>query len=211
MENNPDRFSVIARSRKQVARPHASSARCDPPISARRSPSSRHLAPINAQESEDYGRRVKGHASSIVHVTRRRHPRMSSGHVSKLCKVLDFASEWVSKLGNRLQTAQDQRRKPAVSLRLSGFGFTAGVRSWATPSFAAVAAEGQQKKVISEILTDGRRLINAMSVKLIRAISRRRHRADCGGSSVRERAIEDKIRINLRVQEIPACSEKVSR
>ncbi|GBP75777.1 hypothetical protein EVAR_60090_1 [Eumeta japonica] len=49
MENNPDRFSVIARSRKQVARPHASRARCDPPISARRSPSSRHLAPINAQ------------------------------------------------------------------------------------------------------------------------------------------------------------------
>ncbi|GBP56141.1 hypothetical protein EVAR_23580_1 [Eumeta japonica] len=48
MENNPDRFSVIARSRKQVARPHASHARCDPPISARRSPSSRHLAPINA-------------------------------------------------------------------------------------------------------------------------------------------------------------------
>ncbi|GBP71062.1 hypothetical protein EVAR_49400_1 [Eumeta japonica] len=48
MENNPDRFSVIARSRKQVARPHASRARCDPPISARRSPSSRHLAPINA-------------------------------------------------------------------------------------------------------------------------------------------------------------------
>ncbi|GBP60074.1 Ras-specific guanine nucleotide-releasing factor 1 [Eumeta japonica] len=48
MENNPDRFSVIARSRKQVARPHASCARCDPPISARRSPSSRHLAPINA-------------------------------------------------------------------------------------------------------------------------------------------------------------------
>ncbi|GBP65915.1 Histone deacetylase 8 [Eumeta japonica] len=40
MENNPDRFSVIARSRKQVARPHASRARCDPPISARRSPSS---------------------------------------------------------------------------------------------------------------------------------------------------------------------------
>ncbi|GBP94758.1 hypothetical protein EVAR_64658_1 [Eumeta japonica] len=30
MENNPDRFSVIARSRKQVARPHASRARCDP-------------------------------------------------------------------------------------------------------------------------------------------------------------------------------------
>ncbi|GBP34303.1 hypothetical protein EVAR_13442_1 [Eumeta japonica] len=50
MENNPDRFSVIARSRKQVARPHASRARCDPPISARRSPSSRHLAPINAQD-----------------------------------------------------------------------------------------------------------------------------------------------------------------
>ncbi|GBP95596.1 hypothetical protein EVAR_60096_1 [Eumeta japonica] len=49
MENNPDRFSVIARSRKQVARPHASRARCDPPISARRSPSSRHLVPINAQ------------------------------------------------------------------------------------------------------------------------------------------------------------------
>ncbi|GBP52112.1 hypothetical protein EVAR_42015_1 [Eumeta japonica] len=49
MENNLDRFSVIARSRKQVARPHASRARCDPPISARRSPSSRHLAPINAQ------------------------------------------------------------------------------------------------------------------------------------------------------------------
>ncbi|GBP73372.1 hypothetical protein EVAR_60606_1 [Eumeta japonica] len=48
MENNPDRFSVIARSRKQVARPLASRARCDPPISARRSPSSRHLAPINA-------------------------------------------------------------------------------------------------------------------------------------------------------------------
>ncbi|GBP40745.1 hypothetical protein EVAR_26408_1 [Eumeta japonica] len=40
MENNPDRFSIIARSRKQVARPHASRARCDPPISARRSPSS---------------------------------------------------------------------------------------------------------------------------------------------------------------------------
>ncbi|GBP55231.1 hypothetical protein EVAR_36815_1 [Eumeta japonica] len=51
MENNPDRFSVIARSRKQVARPHASRARCDPPISARRSPSSRHLAPINAQSN----------------------------------------------------------------------------------------------------------------------------------------------------------------
>ncbi|GBP25899.1 hypothetical protein EVAR_81783_1 [Eumeta japonica] len=49
MENKPDRFSVIARSCKQVARPHASRARCDPPISARRSPSSRHLAPINAQ------------------------------------------------------------------------------------------------------------------------------------------------------------------
>ncbi|GBP22760.1 hypothetical protein EVAR_13551_1 [Eumeta japonica] len=48
MKNNSDRFSVIARSRKQVARPHASRARCDPPISARRSPSSRHLAPINA-------------------------------------------------------------------------------------------------------------------------------------------------------------------
>ncbi|GBP41261.1 hypothetical protein EVAR_32987_1 [Eumeta japonica] len=48
MENNPERFSVIARSRKQVARPHVSRARCDPPISARRSPSSRHLAPINA-------------------------------------------------------------------------------------------------------------------------------------------------------------------
>ncbi|GBP08328.1 hypothetical protein EVAR_78800_1 [Eumeta japonica] len=48
MENNPDRFSVIARSRKQVARPNASRARCDPPISARRTPSSRHLAPINA-------------------------------------------------------------------------------------------------------------------------------------------------------------------
>ncbi|GBP39801.1 hypothetical protein EVAR_88302_1 [Eumeta japonica] len=48
MENNPDRFSVIARSRKQVARLHASRARCDTPISARRSPSSRHLAPINA-------------------------------------------------------------------------------------------------------------------------------------------------------------------
>ncbi|GBP83124.1 hypothetical protein EVAR_90279_1 [Eumeta japonica] len=49
MENNPDRFLVIARSRKQVVRPHASRARCDTPISARRSPSSRHLAPINAQ------------------------------------------------------------------------------------------------------------------------------------------------------------------
>ncbi|GBP24296.1 hypothetical protein EVAR_9394_1 [Eumeta japonica] len=54
MENNPDRFSVIARSRKQVARPHASRARCDPPISARRSPSSRHLAPINAQLQFSY-------------------------------------------------------------------------------------------------------------------------------------------------------------
>ncbi|GBP19714.1 hypothetical protein EVAR_8874_1 [Eumeta japonica] len=51
MENNPDRFSVIARSRKQVARPHASRAWCDPPISARRSPSSRHFAPINAQRN----------------------------------------------------------------------------------------------------------------------------------------------------------------
>ncbi|GBP45137.1 hypothetical protein EVAR_95788_1 [Eumeta japonica] len=48
MENNPDRFSVIARSRKRVARPHASRAWCDIPISARRSPSSRHVAPINA-------------------------------------------------------------------------------------------------------------------------------------------------------------------
>ncbi|GBP78643.1 hypothetical protein EVAR_98570_1 [Eumeta japonica] len=48
MENNPDRFLVIPRSRKQVARPHASRVRCDPPISARRSTSSRHLAPINA-------------------------------------------------------------------------------------------------------------------------------------------------------------------
>ncbi|GBP92654.1 hypothetical protein EVAR_67708_1 [Eumeta japonica] len=48
MENNPDQFSVIARSRKQVAQPHASRARCDPPISARCSPSSRHFAPINA-------------------------------------------------------------------------------------------------------------------------------------------------------------------
>ncbi|GBP65655.1 hypothetical protein EVAR_53465_1 [Eumeta japonica] len=53
MENNPDRFSVIARSRKQVARPQTSRARCDPPISARRSPSSRHLAPINAQLMKD--------------------------------------------------------------------------------------------------------------------------------------------------------------
>ncbi|GBP46855.1 hypothetical protein EVAR_78557_1 [Eumeta japonica] len=52
MEKNPDRFSVIARSRKQVARPHASRARCDRPINARRSPSSRHLAPINAHASE---------------------------------------------------------------------------------------------------------------------------------------------------------------
>ncbi|GBP76264.1 hypothetical protein EVAR_60813_1 [Eumeta japonica] len=53
MENNPDRFSVIARSRKQVARLHASRVRCDPPISARRSPSSRHLAPINAQMPDE--------------------------------------------------------------------------------------------------------------------------------------------------------------
>ncbi|GBP40135.1 hypothetical protein EVAR_20276_1 [Eumeta japonica] len=61
MENNPDRFSVIARSRKQVARPHASRARCDPPVSARRSPSSRHLAPINAQREEPSsgGRRTR--------------------------------------------------------------------------------------------------------------------------------------------------------
>ncbi|GBP22971.1 hypothetical protein EVAR_95372_1 [Eumeta japonica] len=51
MENNPDRFSVIARSRKQVARPHARRARCDPPISVRRSPSSRHLTPINAHNT----------------------------------------------------------------------------------------------------------------------------------------------------------------
>ncbi|GBP21592.1 hypothetical protein EVAR_9777_1 [Eumeta japonica] len=55
MENNPDRISVIARSRKQVARPHASRARCDPPISARRSPSSRHLAPINAHSRSSGG------------------------------------------------------------------------------------------------------------------------------------------------------------
>ncbi|GBP73296.1 hypothetical protein EVAR_52822_1 [Eumeta japonica] len=65
MENNPDRFSVIARSRKQVARPHASRARCDPPISARRSPSSRHLAPINAHV-QIHSERQRGAAGGEV-------------------------------------------------------------------------------------------------------------------------------------------------
>ncbi|GBP22219.1 hypothetical protein EVAR_10729_1 [Eumeta japonica] len=71
MENNPDRFSVIARSRKQVARPHTSRAWCDPPISARRSPSSRHLAPTNAQTYDHLlpatngsSRRKPGHQST---------------------------------------------------------------------------------------------------------------------------------------------------
>ncbi|GBP53761.1 hypothetical protein EVAR_84244_1 [Eumeta japonica] len=69
MENNPDRFSVIARSRKQVARPHASCARCDPPISARRSPSSRHLAPINAQQNNDISKNIRLSRLRTSHLT----------------------------------------------------------------------------------------------------------------------------------------------